>query len=187
MKRPDALVGEQLALDLFNTRPAGTDLLDSREALADWLARQSERTPELERFTDASEAALIGVAAVRGLVDDSVTALLAERPIPTSALEGLNRAQRAAPAYRRLSLRAGSVVATTERSGTEAEQLAAILAEAAGDLLTGPEIGKLKQCEADDCRLVFLQTHPRRRWCSAERCGNRVRVARYYRQKRSAA
>ncbi|WP_253798373.1 CGNR zinc finger domain-containing protein [Nocardia amikacinitolerans] len=24
--------------------------------------------------------------------------------------------------------------------------------------------------------------HPKRRWCSPDRCGNRVRVARYYRK-----
>ncbi|MEU9839973.1 CGNR zinc finger domain-containing protein [Actinomadura sp. NPDC048032] len=41
-------------------------------------------------------------------------------------------------------------------------------------------------CEADDCVLLFLPAHPRRRWCSAARCGNRVRVARHYRRHRPA-
>ncbi|WP_433464559.1 CGNR zinc finger domain-containing protein [Spirillospora sp. CA-128828] len=30
----------------------------------------------------------------------------------------------------------------------------------------------------------FLPGHPRRRWCSAARCGNRVRVARHYQRHR---
>ncbi|MEV3921501.1 CGNR zinc finger domain-containing protein [Actinomadura coerulea] len=34
--------------------------------------------------------------------------------------------------------------------------------------------------------MLFLPAHPRRRWCSAARCGNRVRVARHYRRHRPA-
>ncbi|MEV6134662.1 CGNR zinc finger domain-containing protein [Nocardia sp. NPDC051990] len=34
--------------------------------------------------------------------------------------------------------------------------------------------------------LLFLRLHPRRRWCASERCGNRVRVARYYQRHKSA-
>ncbi|MFD0515426.1 CGNR zinc finger domain-containing protein [Streptomyces aureus] len=34
--------------------------------------------------------------------------------------------------------------------------------------------------------LLFLPAHPRRRWCSAARCGNRARVARYYQRHKSS-
>ncbi|THV26412.1 CGNR zinc finger domain-containing protein [Glycomyces paridis] len=187
MKRHDALIGEPLALDLVNTRPADADLLDGPEGLADWLARQSDRYPELAGFDAIPAAAVTAAGAVRELVDESVTALLEGRPVPPGVVEGLNRALRAAPVHKRLAMEDGIAVVTTERSGTSAERLAAILAEAAAELLANPGIGKLKQCEADDCRLVFLQTHPRRRWCSAERCGNRVRVARYYQQNKKSS
>ena len=60
-----------------------------------------------------------------------------------------------------------------------AERLAAVLGEATADLLADPSIGKLQRCAADGCVLLFLPAHPRRRSCSSERCGNRVRVARY--------
>ncbi|MEW2136730.1 CGNR zinc finger domain-containing protein [Streptomyces sp. NPDC005409] len=38
----------------------------------------------------------------------------------------------------------------------------------------------VRACEAQDCVLLFLPAHPRRRWCVAPACGNRARVARYY-------
>jgi predicted RNA-binding Zn ribbon-like protein len=66
------------------------------------------------------------------------------------------------------------------RGGPLGVRLAAVLAEAAADLLASPAVTKIRECAADDCVLVFLPAHPRRRWCSATRCGNRVRVARYY-------
>ena len=59
-------------------------------------------------------------------------------------------------------------------------------AEAAAGLLADPSVTKIRQCEADDCVLLFLPAHPRRRWCSAARCGNRVRVARHYQRHKPA-
>jgi predicted RNA-binding Zn ribbon-like protein len=55
------------------------------------------------------------------------------------------------------------------------------------DLLTDPAIGRLKECESDDCVILFLPAHPRRRWCSPTRCGNRARVARYYHRHKPTA
>ncbi|MDP9862696.1 MULTISPECIES: CGNR zinc finger domain-containing protein [Streptosporangium] len=60
------------------------------------------------------------------------------------------------------------------------------LAEAAADLPADPAVMHVRQCEAEDCVMLFLSAHPCRRWCSADRCGNRVRVARYYRRHRTA-
>ncbi|WP_442935215.1 CGNR zinc finger domain-containing protein [Micromonospora sp. CPCC 206061] len=57
---------------------------------------------------------------------------------------------------------------------------AAWLAEAAAELLADPGVTTIRECEADACVMLFLPAHPRWRWCSAARCGNRARVARYY-------
>ncbi|MFX0575688.1 CGNR zinc finger domain-containing protein [Nocardia nepalensis] len=178
------LVGEPLALDLVNTRPTDADLLDTPEALANWLALQADRFPELAvAHTTATD--LAAVRAVRDHIGTALDALLHDRRPPADALRGLNAAQAAAPAIRQLAWDVDAVTATVRRNGTPAEKLAAVLAEAATDLLTDPSIGKLRRCEADDCVLLFLPAHPRRRWCSPERCGNRVRVARYYKRHKS--
>lgn len=56
------------------------------------------------------------------------------------------------------------------------------------DVLTGPTATRIRECEADDCQLVFLDTSRpgSRRWCSMERCGNRHKV-RALRSRRSTA
>ncbi|WP_433525097.1 CGNR zinc finger domain-containing protein [Nocardia pseudovaccinii] len=179
------LVGEPLALDLVNTRPTGVDLLATPDDLANWLALQADRFPELA-VVHPTPGDLVAVHAVRDLTNTALDALLHERRPPTDALRGLNAAQAAAPSIRQLEWGGDAVIATVRRNGTAAEKLAAVLAEAAADLLADPSIGKLKRCEADDCVLLFLPAHPRRRWCSPERCGNRVRVARYYQRHKSA-
>ncbi|MZD03805.1 hypothetical protein GTW43_01740, partial [Streptomyces sp. SID5785] len=53
--------------------------------------------------------------------------------------------------------------------------LLAAVARDAVDLLTDPAArGALRQCEGDNCPLIYLDTSRgrRRRWCSSEVCGN---------------
>jgi predicted RNA-binding Zn ribbon-like protein len=86
----------------------------------------------------------------------------------------------------RRRLNGSSIIAARRRSGTPGVRLAAWLAEAAAELLADPGVTKVRECEAEDCVMLFLPAHPRRRWCSATRCGNRARVARHYQRHRPA-
>ncbi|ROP37084.1 CGNR zinc finger domain-containing protein [Saccharothrix texasensis] len=179
------LTGEHLALDLVNTRPSTedgrVDLLDTPARLATWLTLEPALAAEVGDAVPTA-ADLAPVHAVREHVDAVVHALLRGTRPPKAALRGLTEAARAAPAVRELGWDGVAVTAARRRAGRLGVRLAARLAEAAADLLTDDAVGRLKQCEAEDCVLVFLPAHPRRRWCSPTRCGNRARVARYYRR-----
>jgi|SoiMethySBSTD1v2_1073268.scaffolds.fasta_scaffold948750_1 predicted RNA-binding Zn ribbon-like protein len=50
------------------------------------------------------------------------------------------------------------------------------VAWAAGELLTGGELDRVKTCPGDDCGWLFLDRSGRRRWCSMDSCGNRAKV-----------
>jgi len=58
--------------------------------------------------------------------------------------------------------------------------------KSAADLLTSPELRRVKQC-ADDrgCGFLFLDRSKNlsRRWCSMKSCGNRAKVLGYYRRR----
>ncbi|GAA2203990.1 CGNR zinc finger domain-containing protein [Streptomyces bangladeshensis] len=63
--------------------------------------------------------------------------------------------------------------------------LLAVVARDAVELLTDPVAwAAVRECEGDNCPLVYLDTSRgrRRRWCSSEVCGNRERVARHRRR-----
>ncbi|UGT57258.1 CGNR zinc finger domain-containing protein [Nocardia asteroides] len=178
MSALEPLVGEHLAIDLVNTRPAGADLVGTAEQLAQWLRLQEHRLPET--FAEPGEAEVRAVQEVRDHVAAALTALRhGERP-PGAALRGLAAALSAAPAVRHLAWDGARCVTRTRREGTASARLAAVLADAAVDLLTDPAVDRLRQCAAEDCVMLFVPAHPRRQWCSPERCGNRARVARYY-------
>ena len=61
------------------------------------------------------------------------------------------------------------------------DAMLATIARDAVDLLTGPLVGRIRECSAPDCALLFVDTSRpgRRRWCSTEACGNRVRTKAY--------
>ncbi|MEV7613996.1 CGNR zinc finger domain-containing protein [Streptomyces sp. NPDC089799] len=172
------LIGEPLALDLLNTRPAAAgDLIAGPAGLAAWLHGQGGR---LTPVAEVGAAELAAVHAVREAADGALSAAVrGERP-PARALEALNAAMAAAPAHRELVREEGGLRSERVRAGAPAERLAAELAEAVADLLTDPRVTSVRACEAEDCVLLFLPAHPRRRWCVASACGNRARVARYY-------
>jgi len=48
-------------------------------------------------------------------------------------------------------------------------------------LLTGPLRGRIRECAADDCQLLFVDTSRpgRRQWCSMARCGNIAKTRAY--------
>jgi predicted RNA-binding Zn ribbon-like protein len=119
---------------------------------------------------------------VRRVAADAVGQARRGKRVDPADLVALNDAQRAAPAIRELTGNGALVTAARRRAGPAGARLAAWLAEETADLLTSGSITKVRECEAEDCIMLFLPAHPRRRWCSAARCGNRVRVARHYRR-----
>ncbi|MBF6168864.1 ABATE domain-containing protein [Streptomyces gardneri] len=183
MRDLEPLIGEPLALDLVNTRPLGADLLSTPQQLAAWLVLQNGRLSE--SLSSPAGEDLAAVRAVREYLTAAVEALLrGERP-PAAALRGLEDAREAAPVTRHLDWNGNAVIAIARRAGDPGARVAAELADSAIDLLTDPRISQLKRCAADDCVMLFLPTHPRRQWCSPDRCGNRARVARYYQRQKS--
>ncbi|WP_077042887.1 CGNR zinc finger domain-containing protein [Rhodococcus sp. MTM3W5.2] len=176
------LTGEPLALDLLNTRahtPNGEiDALDTGEDFQFWLEAQADRLTPLSAVpSDADRAA---VRQLREYVAEAVEqARQGARPSPET-VEALNLSVRSAPRYTVATWDGERLVAEVRRDGDERDRLLAGLAEAAVELLTDPDVVKVRGCEGPHCTQLFLPAHPRRRWCSPALCGNRVRVARYH-------
>ncbi|WP_314173464.1 CGNR zinc finger domain-containing protein [Streptomyces winkii] len=63
-------------------------------------------------------------------------------------------------------------------TGDQASASLSAVARDGIDLLTGSLAGRLRECAADDCAFLFVDTSQpgRRRWCAHSRCGNRQNV-----------
>src|SRR5580704_15548830 len=57
---------------------------------------------------------------------------------------------------------------------------------AAGDLLAGPRLDRVRRCANPECGWLFLDDSRagKRRWCSMQSCGNRAKARRHYHRSR---
>lgn len=57
-----------------------------------------------------------------------------------------------------------------------------MLADAAVQLLVSPETSRVRACNAETCRWLFLDTSKNhtRRWCNMKVCGNRMKARRFH-------
>ncbi|CAM5339864.1 MULTISPECIES: CGNR zinc finger domain-containing protein [Streptomyces] len=188
MTDPVPLIGEPLAVDLVNTRPrlasGPVDLIGDVAGLRAWLALEAGRIEEAVGPLGGDD-----LAELRRVREHIAAALYAARdgePVPPEAVLGINRALAAAPLVRELVREGGEgLVLVPRREGAPGVRLAALFAEDAAALLAGPAGSRVRACGAEDCVMLFVPAHPGRRWCSAARCGNRARVARYYQRHRT--
>lgn len=180
------LTGELLGLDLINTRArSGAESIDhlaTPDGLRAWVALQGERLGEFggDALVKVSQDDLAVIRSVRECASQLVDHVRHGKAPSDASLRELNRTLSAAPVHLELRWAGSSMAAEPKRTGSVIADLAACLAEAVAHVLTDPDVRTIRKCEADDCTMLFLPASSRRRWCAAARCGNRMRVARYY-------
>jgi predicted RNA-binding Zn ribbon-like protein len=135
---------------------------------------------------EAAARALRAGRALREALAETLYAVVEERPPPVAGLEILERYLRVADRHRELRWRpaAGDRPALAwcwRLDEGKAELPVWAIAQAARDLMLSPDMKRLRACEADTCRWLFLDTsrNHSRRWCKMKVCGNRMKARRY--------
>lgn len=171
--------GGHVALDLTATL-AGRAKAQPRELLAQpadllrWLA--SAGMPAV----GATEADLRTAHSLR----EAIYALALARIGGTDAPEARDRINAIAagvPALPRLE-RDGAI-----SLGGSADAMLALIAREAIFLFGSDRSVQIRQCEADNCTLLFVDASRRgdRRWCSMAGCGNRAKLAEFRRRRQA--
>lgn len=171
-------ISGRLCLDFAETGGPGEravwERLNRPSDLADWFVESGLKlegvqvTPaELETALELREAIWQSARAIR----------LGEAPRPGD-IACINRAAAVPDLAPQLTGKAESRVWAAPASAAAA--LSAVARDAIG-LFTGEQRLKIRECENPACQLVFVDaSRPgKRRWCLMERCGNRVKTARY--------
>ncbi|MFI9242122.1 CGNR zinc finger domain-containing protein [Streptomyces sp. NPDC053086] len=174
----------RVCLDLLATTHPG-ERLDGIAALCAWIGSAGLVPPgtPLEHADGSWPAGFRELRRnvallVRGMRD-------VQTPAYGRALGRVNEVARAAPPAP-LAVRGEDGGLVRELAGPPGcAALLAVVARDAVELLTDPVAwAAVRECEGDNCPLVYLDTSRgrRRRWCSSEACGNRERVARHRRR-----
>lgn len=179
----EPLVAVDLADTLITASEPAADLLAAPGRLSMWWDLEKMRLPEAPEPTAAM------IERLRTSIRDVLEAHLEHRSPRAASVAHLNETAAAVPTSPHLSWhgKAAGDVSTrwhTERGGNAA--LSAIAHETI-ELLTSPaRLERLRRCANPACSMLFLAETKRRQWCTANVCGNRVRVARHHRRTHEA-
>ncbi len=159
-------------LDLLATvngryRATSIDAIETPARLRAWL-----RANALEPRCAVTEADVQLFASVREGMHRLAVASVRGEALPAADVRLLASALQA---DRTLEVRQRGGALTVSRPQTAAEALARLARDAVHDL-HNPYRMPLRACGDDTCSGIFLDPTGRRRWCSDERCGNRMRV-----------
>src|SRR5215471_1530689 len=183
-------LGNHLALDFVNTRPAPkgepVELLTDFRALLKWFQAAEVIDPadaaRLRHFDRDSEKAraLATAVAFREKLRRAVVSLEHNKQVPPDILKEVNRLMASHPVLHRLEDEGKGTWALMQWFRPEGpEDLLAPLAYAAAQLFTETDFTRIRKCA--NCILHFQDTSKKanRRWCSMRLCGNRFKVAAY--------
>ncbi|SFL42203.1 CGNR zinc finger domain-containing protein [Streptomyces pini] len=168
-----------LCLELLPTGGSGSyarhEVLHEPANLVVWAARSRLRPAPSIEVTEAELAAARELRAALWRMGVDRAHGRTPRPQDVAAV---NEAASRPPLPVRLRQDGGRGWAREWGPDATGTQLLSTVARDAVDLFGGPYAHRIRECAADDCRLVFVDTSRpgRRRWCSMERCGNRHKV-----------
>jgi predicted RNA-binding Zn ribbon-like protein len=188
-------VGNRPILDFLNTRPVlaegPAELLPDVRALERWLiasgiAKSAGAKTLVQNWRHSPKAASLfqDLIAFRERLREAVLRIEGGATPSDSFIQDVNRSLLEHPPATMLRKRNGRIVRERHFDLRHPAGLWALLFDATADLLSEPEIHRIRKCEA--CVLHFFDTSRKgsRRWCSMNICGNKLKVAAYQRRKR---
>jgi predicted RNA-binding Zn ribbon-like protein len=188
-------VGNKPILDFLNTRPVlaegPTELLPDVAALERWLmaagiVSSAKEKRLLQSWRNAPEADLFlkDLIAFRERLREAVLRLEGGFAPSGEFTQEVNRGLLQHPLATVLRKLEGRIVREQLLDLKRPTDLWMLIFEGTADLLSEPEIDRIRQCEA--CVVHFFDTSKKgsRRWCSMNMCGNKLKVAAYQRRKR---
>jgi predicted RNA-binding Zn ribbon-like protein len=193
-------IGGRLCLDFVNTvdwrtRSQPEELLPDYFSLVDWSVRAGTVPPTEARVLAAAAqkhprtaaTAFAQALVLREAFYRTVLAQAHGETPPELDVAQVVSSYALAVENARLSLDATTFEWTFRESAADLDRPWWPVAVSAVELLTSPELARVRECEGRGCGWLFLdESRSRtRRWCSAAGCGNRERVRRYYARTRT--
>lgn len=189
------LLAGQLSLDFVNSidgriGPHPQDFLTDALSVVQWgyhvsLLSEAERDQlllHLEHHPGEAASFFTQAIALREALYRIVTTFVQQESPAPEDLDLLQREYTAGLSHAQLNAQ-GSGVGWHWPLTPDPRGLVWAIARSALELLTSPELTRVRQCPGcDDCGWLFLDTSKggKRQWCSMEGCGSRVKMRRLY-------
>jgi predicted RNA-binding Zn ribbon-like protein len=177
-------VGNNVAVDFINTeiaiRGKLLDLLQKEVDLIGW-AQEAGFNIKPQLSPDDLSTAL----SLRWALKEVFQSRIDRAPAKRNALAIINQhlANHGTHTVLQINKTDGYYELVPDETASTISGLLANLAYEAANLLASSQAERLKRCGNADCVLIFVDISrgQKRRWCSMDTCGNRVKAAKYYR------
>ena len=191
-------IGNHPCLDFINTdlimKETPTDLLETFDDLVAWLIeshllrKQEAVAVSRQRSTVEKGTMLEQAKAFRTTLRAMAQQMARGHGVPNTAVAAINKLLQQCPGYREV-VKDGEGFKQQFVPADRKDVLLAALAMAASDLLSSADVALIKKCKNPACVLYFYDTtkNHARNWCSMQLCGNREKVAAYFKRQRRSA
>jgi predicted RNA-binding Zn ribbon-like protein len=189
------LDGGRPCLDFANTYSSGKERLPSYADLVYFATQSNLLTPEdaawlqteARRDHAVADGVLTRARGLRQAIRAIFFAVAADRTPPEADLGFLNLDMAVSLPHARVLPNSAGDGYVWGWSGRNLDAPLWPIARSAADLLTSAEDLRLvRECGAEDCEWLFLDStrNRSRQWCSMQSCGNREKARRHYRRSR---
>ncbi|TPK10562.1 hypothetical protein FJ543_23840 [Mesorhizobium sp. B2-5-7] len=172
----------------WRLRQAAEERLPTPAALLDWLDENgvrisndpAELTPGRGGHLQRAQAVYGSAIALRETIYELLVAQIRKIPPADDHVQAFNRFLQHRPAAL-LEWQGGKFGWNASEPGVFI--FCTPIAVSAAELMTGPQAGRVKQCQDDrGCGWLFVDGSraQNRRWCSMGDCGNRAKASRHY-------
>lgn len=178
-------IANRFCLDLVNTVVASCgeelDLLTDTAQVSVWLDAQGLSLSESMTESDFEQ-----LKELRVLIRKWVLRKEQGASEVVNGLIVLNRYLGQQPVVNKLTVNEGEFSFQALGRTLSPQGLLSKVATDFANLLVAGELAQVRQCSADRCILIFLDTSKskRRCWCSMKGCGNRAKASAFYRSRR---
>ncbi len=192
-------LANNLCLDFINTQLVQKQQLVDRLAdfddLADWLYQTdtisaADKINMISKWhgTSVGASALKKARKFREVLREIMEGLVAGKSFEARAIEEINRVLRHRNEYSYLDYKEGNVKLKSCHLFDKPIHLLVPIAQSAARLLSQASLSLIKKCENPKCVLFYYDTskNQRRRWCSMQLCGNRMKAAAHYERKKNS-
>ena len=190
-------VGNYLCLDFINTqlreRKQTIELLGSFADFAEWLLQaQVLNAQEVKKIITKWDDRVAGASALklarrfRVVLREMIERIVEGKTIRQSTIEEINKVLRCQNEYSYLSHKNGEYKVKLQLPLDDPTDLILPVAKSAADLLSHADFSLIKKCENPGCILYYydISKNHKRRWCSMNACGNRMKAAAHYERKK---
>ena len=193
------LVADALCLNFTNTSsgrgtPMCQEHLRQWENLLAWAEHagviDAPYRRALERSGEAAgDETLRRALELREAIYVLFRAVIAAQGVPAASLQPLNRVLSEAMAAAGIRPADEGFVWGWRDDEPQPMRILWSIARSAAELLTGPDLERVKVCPGHGCGWLFLDKtrNGKRRWCEMEVCGSRAKMRRYHQRRRAAA